>query len=214
MAANSQCYHLRMNGAACGGYVLAGGRSSRMGTDKALLTLGGTTLLERSAAAVRNAVGSVVVVGDPRRYGRFGFPVIEDLYPGTGPLGGIHAALQHAAKEWSLVVACDMPGLDAVWLRRLVEETAGRADADAMLPESGGRQQPLCAVYRRSCLPAFQGALEGGRYKMLDALAGLRVVRIEMGEEARFRNVNTPEDWGDIQQALRALGLEHAESGR
>jgi molybdopterin-guanine dinucleotide biosynthesis protein A len=188
-------------GGYCGGYVLAGGRSSRMGTDKALLALGSLTLIERAAEAVMDAAGGVVVVGDPRRYARFGFTVIEDVYPGAGPLGGIHAALAHSPSDWNLVTACDMPGLEGVWLRRLVEETGRYPHAEVLIPQAGGRGQPLCAMYRRSCLAAIQEALERGRYKIMDALLPLAVVGIEMDGEARFRNVNTPEDWSRLRHA-------------
>jgi molybdopterin-guanine dinucleotide biosynthesis protein A len=187
-----------MTGARHGGYVLAGGRSSRMGSDKALLKLGDATLLERASAAVAGTVGSAVIVGDPARYTRFGYPVIQDSFRGAGPLGGIHAALTHASAEknlsdWSLVVACDMPGLDSAWLLRLVAAIDNQSDA--VVPESAGRPQPLCSLYRRTCLPAFEEALRNGRFKILDALARLRVARLEMDQDERFRNVNTPEDW-------------------
>src|SRR6058998_1400393 len=93
------------------GFVLVGGRSSRMGRDKACLPLQGRTLLEHVAAAVAAAAGSVTLVGSPERYQNLGFRVIADSLPGCGPLGGIHTALGASPADWNLIVACDMPGI-------------------------------------------------------------------------------------------------------
>ncbi len=186
---------------ACAGFVLAGGRSTRMGTDKALLNIGAETLLERAAHAVEAATGSVSVVGDPARYGRFGYPMIEDRFPGAGPLAGIEAALASSHADWNLIVACDMPGVEAVSLGALLEMRHERGDADVLLPECGGYPQPLCAAYHRRALGTVNAALARGQFKVMDAISGLRVARIPLADEALFRNVNTPEEW---QAALQS----------
>src|SRR5262245_20962580 len=131
------------------GYVLAGGRSSRMGSDKALLPFGGGTLLEHVAQVVHQAVGNVTVIGPQSRYGRLGLQVIEDVHPNAGPLGGIQTALRHSPAEWSLVVACDMPGLTVVFLSWLIAAATASA-AQAVLPTvDGERLEPICAMYHR-----------------------------------------------------------------
>src|SRR5690349_2921324 len=91
------------------GFVLAGGARSRMGRNKALLTLGRRTLLEIASAAVHDTVGNVTIIGPPHLYRSFGYPVIPDLRDQAGPLAAIETALHHAAADWSLIVACDMP---------------------------------------------------------------------------------------------------------
>ncbi len=187
-----------MTGGSYAGYVLAGGRSSRMGTDKALLVFHGRTLLERAAEAVREAAGSVTLIGERQRYGAFGFPVIGDARRGCGPLGGIHAALCHSSAVWNLVAACDMPGLEAGALRDLLDQTRRHAEADVILPESKGQAQPLCAVYRRTALPAIERAIDSARWKILDAIQPLHVVRVARNDEALFRNCNTPEEWNAL----------------
>ena len=191
----TQCYHLRMLAGAVRGFVLAGGKSSRMGTDKALLRLDGVTLLERIARAVQEAVGSVAVVGDPLRYRAFGYPVIEDAVCDSGPLAGIQAALASSKADWNLVVACDMPGVTADGLRELVEIARNVPEGDVVVPYFEGRPQPLCALYHRRAHSAIEHALRLGRLKIMDAIAGLRIRTLPMSGEELFRNVNTPEEW-------------------
>ena len=181
------------------GFVLAGGASSRMGRDKALLPYRGSSLLEHVAGQVRQAAGSVAIIGPRRLYGDLGPPVFEDLHPGCGPLGGIEAALSASAAEWNLVVACDMPGVTAEFLRCLLEH-AEESGADAMAADGGRGLEPLCACYRRACLPAIRQAIQSKAFKLADALAGVRLLHWPV-EEAVLVNLNTPQDWDRYQAA-------------
>ena len=140
------------------GYVLVGGRSSRMGRDKALLPFRGVPLAQFVARTVASAATQAVLVGDPSRYAAFGYPVIPDRFPGEGPLGGILTALHHTSADWSLVVACDMPELSAEFLGRLLE-AAEHSGAEALIPVGpSGQPEPLCAVYHRNARPAIEMA--------------------------------------------------------
>jgi molybdenum cofactor guanylyltransferase len=174
------------------GYVLAGGRSSRMGRDKALLPFRGQTLADAVACAVEQAVGSVVLVGR----GDFGcWRAIPDLYPGEGPLGGILTALADTAAEWNMIVACDMPELTAPFLLGLLE-AAEASEADALVPAGpSGRLEPLCAVYHRRARTPLEAAFRGGVRKITAALESVRAVRFPVAEIRPLQNVNTPEDW-------------------
>lgn len=177
------------------GFVLAGGRSTRMGVDKALLDVNGIPLLVHVAAQVREAAGSVRVVGPPEKYGQLGLEVIPDLRPGLGPLAGIETALSLGVAEWNLVVACDMPGLRAGSMRRWIE-AATRSGADALLCVGpSGLPEPLAAVYRSRCMAAVRESLDAGVRKVTEALKNLQVVHFELDNEAMMANVNTPEDW-------------------
>lgn len=176
------------------GFVLAGGASSRMGRDKALLPWYGSTLVEVVAERVFQAAGSVTLVGAPERYTGIPLPAIADLHPGLGPLAGIETALAATEADWNLVVACDMPAITVRFLRELLER-AERLDPDCLVPvTTSGRLQPLCAVYHRRCLEAFRAALDSGTRSMTDALAAVAALRHPIDSEALFANLNSPAD--------------------
>lgn len=175
--------------------MLVGGRSSRMGRDKARLPFRGSSLGEFVARTVAEAAGSVVLVGDPAEYSEFPFPVIADRHPGAGPLGGILTALHHTSADWNLVVACDMPGVSAKGLGRILE-SAGQSGADALVPTGpSGIPEPLCAVYHRRSLGGLEAAFGAGERKVTVALSRVRTTMLPFEELSLFQNVNTPEDW-------------------
>jgi molybdopterin-guanine dinucleotide biosynthesis protein A len=172
------------------GWVLAGGQSSRMGSDKALLNLDGTPLILRAAAAAAEVCGSVWLVGDPVKYGSLGFPVVADRFIGMGPLAGIEAALASSTSDWNLILACDMPCLNAAILESLFAD-----DADCSLPRyPDGGLEPLCAVYHRRCHSHIRTAIENGVRKVTAALDGLAIRYVPVTSEEPFTNLNTPEE--------------------
>jgi len=180
-------------------FVLAGGRSSRMGSDKAFLQFEGRTLLARALDLLRSLTPEVRIVGPAAKFAPHG-QVIEDVYPGRGPLAGIHAALSASTAELNLILAVDLPFVSESLLRFIVEQ-ARAADAVVTVPRIAGGYQPLCAVYRRAFAPLAQAALEAGRNK-IDALFAATTTRILEEPElsrfafsaAMFDNLNTPED--------------------
>ena len=179
------------------GYVLAGGRSTRMGRDKALLPFRGRPLIAAIAETVFQSAGRAILVGNPALSPVAGFPAIPDLFPGEGPLGGILTALRHTSAEWNLVCACDMPGLDSAFLNSLFE-TAEAGDGEVLLPvRSNSLAEPLCAVWHRDCRGGVEAAFAAGVRKVTAALEGLRVVPYRVNADAPFQNVNTPEDWSE-----------------
>jgi molybdopterin-guanine dinucleotide biosynthesis protein A len=185
-----------------GGIVLSGGKSRRMGVDKALLPYNGITLLEHVLGIVRAAAGETIVVADvaDKYVLKAGTRVVGDLYPDTGPLGGIITGLTYAADEFNLVVACDMPFLQPALLKRLIEAVEGY---DAAVPEINGRLEPLCAAYNKRATEKLWVMLESGELAVHKAVCTLNIVRI--GEEelrcfdpelVSFSNWNTPDDAG------------------
>lgn len=176
------------------GYVLAGGASRRMGADKALLPFRGATLIESVAAAVRDAAGSVTIVGSPEKYQGLGLRVLADLRPGLGPLGGMETALSDAREDWALVAACDLPGVTAGFFKDLLN--AASAQADAVIPVTpDGRAHPLAALYRRSAKTVVSAALDAGIRKVLDAIQALKIQHFPVAE---LVNTNTPDEWAAI----------------
>lgn len=185
------------------GFILAGGQGSRMGADKAFLNFGGCTLLERAIAVLRR-VCDVAIVGDPAKFSPYG-TVIEDAYPGRGPLAGIHAALMHSSAELNLMLAVDMP-LVSTDLLAFLFASAARTSALVTVPHSARGFQPLCAVYRRPFATAAEQALKAGKNKV-DALFAAIPVRVIEGADLAsagfsdqvFLNLNTPEDLRTIR---------------
>ena len=181
------------------GFVLTGGLSRRMGLDKATLAYRGRTLVESVAEEVLAAAESVTLVGHPERYQHFGMPVLGEEFAGCGPLSGIESALRHATTEWSLIVACDQPGLESGWLRDLVNTAIQHPASGVVVPvDSQSRTHPLCAVWNRGSHPVVREALEAGKYKLINVIAELRAFRLHVQWADKLRNVNTPEDWASV----------------
>jgi molybdenum cofactor guanylyltransferase len=186
------------------GFLLAGGRSSRMGADKAFLDFSGQTLLDRALSVMSAVCERVAIVGDPTKFAQYGSgkyaSVVPDIFPGCGPLGGIHAALAHSTSELNLMLAVDMPFVSSELLAFLF---AAAEDNDAVItvPRAGKGFQPLCAVYRRGFSASAEQALRAGKYKVDAAFSGVPTRVIEEAELAAagfsgkcFFNVNTPQD--------------------
>jgi molybdenum cofactor guanylyltransferase len=180
-------------------FILAGGKSTRMGTDKAFVTLGGRALLARMLDLARSVTPEVRIVGEASKYAPFA-NVVEDLFPGCGPLGGIHAALRSTSTEINLILAVDIPFASLALLQFLITRTKN-SSALVTVARSGGRLHPLCAVYRREFAQAAENALREGRYK-IDALFDQVATQVIGEEELElagfapriFRNLNTPQD--------------------
>lgn len=180
-----------------------------MGTDKAFLRLGEITLLEHAIATARDACETVALVGDRERLGPYG-SVVEDQFPGQGPLAGIHSALNSkAAAELNLMLAVDMPAIPAHFLTYLLG-VARDSKAMATVPRTNGQLQPLCAVYRKEFATVAERMLLVGRNKIepLFALCPSHIIQqpelVSVGFAPNiFDNVNTPEDWHRVQQQFQ-----------
>jgi molybdenum cofactor guanylyltransferase len=191
-----------------GGFILAGGESSRMGRDKALLELEGVALIVRTTKLVELAAERCAVVGDTVRLEGLELLVIEDDFPGAGPLGGIATALRASEAEWNLIVACDLPYLTREWLEFLIGR-AVRSDADAVLPMNERGAEPLCAMYHKRGESAIRAALDRGVRKVTDGLAEVRIEFIEPrewkgfdSEGLLFKNMNSPVDYEEAKLRL------------
>jgi molybdopterin-guanine dinucleotide biosynthesis protein A len=191
-------------------FILAGGKSTRMGVDKVFVQLDGRTLLARALELARGLASDVRIVGDVRKFEKFG-PVVEDIFQNCGPLGGIHAALRASATDLNLILAVDAPFVAAPFLSYMIEQAVNCSSASAVVPRAAGGWQPLCAVYRRSFAEGAETALRAGRNK-IDRLFNLREIRvIDEDELVRagfspdvFRNLNTPEELEVANTSRRA----------
>jgi len=183
------------------GFVLAGGGSTRMGRNKALLPFHGMTLVEHIAGIVREAAGSVTLIGDPGQLGHLGLPVIPDQIAGRGPAGGIETALTITSTDWNLIAGCDMPGLTRGILLRLLGRAALTTSRCVAAAASDGEPEPLCAVYHRRCLPVVGRAIRENRLKMKDLLAELGAELMPV-DPAAIANANTPGEWAEFEAKL------------
>jgi len=188
------------------GFILAGGQSRRMGTDKAYLTLEGETFLQRIATELAAVTESVSVVGATQATDPGSFKTVQDVYPNWGALGGVHSALHACDSEWALIVACDFPFVT----RQLFESlAAGREGFDAVAPvQDDDIPQPLCTLYRVDpCLDRANQLIKSGerkpiallqsvktRWVAFDDVAGLR------GSSHFFDNINSREDYARISR--------------
>ena len=150
--------------------ILAGGQAKRLeGRNKAALRLGREAVLERQLAVLRQVVDrTVIIANDEAPYRLYGVPIIPDLTPGAGALGGVYTAIQSAQAARTLVVACDMPFLSVPFLSHLVE--AGR-DVDIAIPRAAHGYEPLCATYSQRCAAVLKSRIEAGQLKVADVVA-------------------------------------------
>ncbi len=195
--------------------VLAGGASSRMGTNKALLRAlpGGSTMIETVVARLTEAglAPHLLVTNSPEALTFLNIPIVRDDIPGAGSLGGIYTALNHLPHERVLAVACDMPLLNPRLLRYMASLPA---DADALVPrwqdaEGSKYIETLHAIYSRRCIEPIRARVEAGKLKVRALLDDLDVQYLDEAEIRRydpeldsFRNVNTPEEWEQLRRDL------------
>lgn len=187
------------------GFVLAGGKSTRMGQDKATVLFHGRTLLEHALATLRSICSNVAILGKRDLYGSLGL-VYEDIFAGCGPLGGIHAALSNTQSRHNIIIAVDTPFLKPEFLAYLGER-ARSADAIVTTPEINDYTQPLCTVYAKDFLPIAENALKAGQYKIVPLFPPDRTLVVREAElrgfafaAEMFENLNTPEDLGRAQR--------------
>lgn len=185
------------------GVILAGGESSRMGRNKALMEVNGERMVETAYRRMAELFDEVLLVTNtPEIYDFIPCRKIADIYPGMGPLGGIHAALSSCSAGRAFVTACDMPGLNPRLIRELSSMPGG---VDVVIPETPGGLEPLHAVYAKSCLAKMEAMLRAGERRILSFFDLAHVRLVPRGkiatldpDYASFRNVNTPEDYQRI----------------
>jgi molybdopterin-guanine dinucleotide biosynthesis protein A len=189
------------------GIILAGGKSSRMGQNKALMSLGGSRLIDRVVHVLRDIFAELLLVtNSPEIYADLGVPMVSDVFPEKGSLGGIYSAVYHVSAPRCFVVACDMPFLQAPVIRYLINQMA---DHDVVMPDVHGEMQPLHAVYSKACLAPMRQRLDANRLKITGFLPEVRV-RVVIADEMTpfdpelrtFQNLNTPAEFHAAEQRL------------
>jgi molybdopterin-guanine dinucleotide biosynthesis protein A len=185
------------------GVLLAGGKSLRMGHDKARIEIGGQPLLSRSLDLLCRYFTTVLIAGDRPDVARPGIPAIPDIYPGSA-LGGLYTGLQSAQTEWIFVAPCDMPYPDPKILELLLKQRDG---ADAVVPRTPHGYEPVFALYHKNCLPHMEAMLQQGQYRIYDFYQRIKVNYLDWqqmpaGWERSLLNINTPEQLEQLQKEL------------
>ncbi len=196
------------------GFVLAGGRSRRMGSNKALLPLAGRRLVDRAIDLLEPHVQEIFVVGPPEVFPLLHVPVHPDEVRQAGPLGGILTGLRHASHERSLVLGVDLPFLNGDVLDRVLAASEGQ---DMTVPRIGETSETLCAVYSKKCITPIEALLMAGHKSVQELMdrVSLRILAEEdfqeMGGAEAFFNIDTREDY---EQAKRRVAhLHHPPQG-
>ena len=184
------------------GVILAGGKSSRMGTDKSLLKLDGITFLERIISAMNPWVKSIIIVSNTSEHNKFGPQRVEDLIKDSGPLAGLYTGLYHSETEYNLVLSCDVPLINSTILKRLVSEIDDTSDVIQL--QSQDKTIPLVAIYRKRCMHTCLELLEQGEKRLRVAINHLNTKTIAVDSEIELyvRNINTRNQLNDIQNAV------------
>jgi molybdopterin-guanine dinucleotide biosynthesis protein A len=185
--------------------LIAGGKSSRMGTDKSFVELAGTPLIEHLMARVDGLGRIILITNRPNDYAHLGLPMHRDVIPEKGSLGGIYSAIHHSQSEWTLTLACDMPFVSTDLLRYMI----GLRDEslDVIVPRVENYPQGLHALYRRTCLDAIRAKIDADRLKVIGFYGDVRVRYLDESEYAEFDpagksffNVNTPQELEEARQ--------------
>jgi len=189
------------------GFILVGGASSRMGTDKALLELGKRNFVERICSALESVSTRICLVGRREKFAALpSLPTVPDIHVEWGALGGLHAAVAACRAEWAAVVACDLPFVTGELFVRLASL---RENFDAIVPvQADGRLQPLCALYRTSvCRERAEELITEGERRPRALCERIRTRRVAFDElsdltEASqfFMNINTPQEFDDARR--------------
>ncbi|MEO9004237.1 MAG: molybdenum cofactor guanylyltransferase [Ginsengibacter sp.] len=186
------------------GYILAGGKSSRMGTDKGLLILNGKSIVQTIIEQLQPAVDKITIVSNNIDYEKFGLEVIPDLIKDKGPAGGIHGALSHTDTEQTFIVSCDMPNITTLAIQYMIEQST---HSEITLPVHHGKTEPLFGMYSKKCLPLWHQLIEQGMIKLQEMIAHFNLLKInvdsiELFSDSLFLNIN---DKNDLQKALEQL---------
>lgn len=192
------------------GVIQAGGKSTRMGGEpKALVELGGKRIIERAVDVLGSVLSDLLIVTNtPELYAFLGLPMVPDVFPDHGSLGGIYSGLKAAKGDGAFTVACDMPFLKAEVVRLIVSHAG---EADVVIPKVGDQYETLHALYAKACLSHMEAALQAKRFKVIGFFPQVKVLEIAESEVARladphlcFMNVNTPDELARARSLLEA----------
>lgn len=177
-------------------YIIAGGKSSRMGTDKGLLTFKNETFVQRIWNILQTISTSVFVITSNKKYSTLGLTIIEDIFPEKGPVGGIHTALHHSVNENVIIISCDAPFVSVEFWEWLLQEHQ-KSNAEITFPALADKDCPLVGIYTKSLENVFYQAVQNDQLKLRSLISQLKcnVVNVPTKFEHNLYNINTPEEY-------------------
>lgn len=198
------------------GVILVGGKSSRMGQDKALMTVGGIQVLSKILDVFETLFDEILIVTNRRgRFSDCGYPEVVDLIPDCGPLGGVYTGLHYAKSDPVFVASCDLPFIHASIVKFLIKEANSY---DIVLPDIGGKLHPLHATYSKRCMPYMREWIESNSLNLtrfineVDVSRGLSIRRVGVQElvsdDPELRslfNMNTEEEWREANRLADSM---------
>ncbi|MBL4663361.1 MAG: molybdenum cofactor guanylyltransferase [Flavobacteriaceae bacterium] len=182
--------------------LLAGGKSSRMGTDKGFITLNGISFMERIISAVKPFVGQIMIISNDSSYDTFNIKRVSDIIPNSGPLAGIFSGLFYSESEVNLVLSCDVPLINDTILNILIDGYNSKYDVIQL--ESQGKTMPLIALYKKQCMHPFLESLKNGERRLTKVVGELNTKSIVLDSSLNtfVRNINTLNELKEIKHEL------------
>lgn len=182
------------------GFVLAGGKSRRMGTNKALLVFHEKCLLQHMVSLIKPVCEKVFISGQNNGYPDSDVEIVSDLYLGCGPIAGVHSSLMHTVSDWNLLISVDVPFINDELLHYLISSIG---ESDCIIPEHVMGVEPLIGLYRKQCLPVIEESIKSGDYKLTNLLSKLNTDYVDCNHLIKkhprlFMNINCPEDYLSI----------------
>lgn len=179
------------------GIVLAGGLSSRMGSDKGLLPYKGKLLVEYAIDTLKLYCNEIIISTNNSEYHKLGYPLVEDIYKGKGPLGGIHAGLMAAKTEFNLFLSCDMPHINPEAMALIIEQLT--PNAYGFIPIYGDKLEPMFGIYSKQLIPEIEKRLQSEKLKMRQLIYEQKLQTIDFlpliqKHKDLFSNMNSPND--------------------
>jgi len=179
-------------------FILAGGKSSRMGSDKGLMTFRGKPMVLHVADILFRSFNSVQIISNSDAYTKFGFEVIPDDIPGIGPIGGIVTGLRKSTSEWSFFAACDMPLITTELIKNITNQIDNQhtAGCDAILFSTDGRLEPVFGLYHKNALVKFEEMIAANQFRLQDIRNNMKVGEVDLPVSAAvsLKSINTRED--------------------
>lgn len=184
------------------GVILAGGKNSRMGTDKGLLVVDGKRIVERIAEVLKPFVDEIIIITNGNNYDYLGYSTFKDIIKDCGPMGGIHTALTFSKTSKNFIVSCDMPFITNDLVQYIIENVG---ESEISVPLHQEQLEPLCAVYDKKCILKLEDLLKNKEWKLQDALKHFIVKQILIPETILkhncFANINTPLEYEKLKSS-------------